>query len=446
MTITFEQLYNQVHQFSQGIVNISSPFTGNVIALNVTTKPEYLASNQVIGYLYQYYQGNGKGYAIKAGLDIIGLELPETDSLSFVPTPFLSDSYTLKISYTTVGQVLEGSNTVSIPSQILGLPNQLSLLENDLNELELAVQGLGNSTIAWDNVQNKPLVFPPDVHTHNIDAITGLFSALDEIGDRLDDLEALPVFSPSPVVFLTQNATLSSGEYLSLIPNLVCTLPSDPEVGDRITLATGNHNLQVRHGDGVTQIRNGSNLTMLGADEGIIIRPYSRIELIYLDDKWISFERVGTIDNFMSTFKALYTVSTDSFVDPFGTPLNNIFNGIKVPTGNLQGDGVLARQSVLNLTLSFANPITPRQLRVWGGQANEAFGGASQYGLSGITVYAGTSTSGELLGTFTFSDLNGIEQARDIATNTSTSSLFLVCTGNGINIGILELEIYAKTV
>ncbi|PZU94931.1 MAG: hypothetical protein DCE90_14020 [Pseudanabaena sp.] len=446
MPIQFESLYNQVHQFNQGVVNINTPFTGNVLSLNVSTKPEYLVSSQVIGYLYQYYGENGKGYAIKSGVDLIALELPETDSLKFVPTAFLSDSYTLKISYTSVGQILNESNTVPIPSQILALPNQFSLLENDLSELELAVQGLEAPTVNWDSIQNKPLSFNPSTHSHSITEITGLSTELTIITDRLDDIEALPQAGSEALSFLTQNSVLADGSYLSLVPNLVCTLPSQPDTGDRIALTAGNHNLQVRHGNGTNQIRNGANLTMLGADEGIILRPYSRIELIYLDDKWISFERVGTVDNFMSIYQVPYTVATDSFVDPFGTPLNNIFNGVKVPTGAFTTDGVMARQNILNLTLSFASPIIPRQLRLWGGQGNDSFGGAAQYGLSGITVYAGTSSSGQLLGTFTFSNLNGIEQVRDIVTNTSVSSLFLVCTGNANNIGILELEVYAKTV
>ena len=82
MEINFTNLHEQSHQFSNGLVAIEQDFSGNLLSIDVTTKPEYLANSQIIGYLYQIYESASKGYAIKSGKDLIRLELPETDRLA----------------------------------------------------------------------------------------------------------------------------------------------------------------------------------------------------------------------------------------------------------------------------------------------------------------------------------------------------------------------------
>jgi hypothetical protein len=129
MAIVFSQIYSARHDFNDGIVDIDTPFTGNVLSIECSTKPEYANDGTVVGYLYQNNGDARKAYAIKSGKDLIGLALPETTSLRFLPTRNLSDNYTLTIEYTLVGVVTSGANSTSLPDVILDLPVRVDVLE-----------------------------------------------------------------------------------------------------------------------------------------------------------------------------------------------------------------------------------------------------------------------------------------------------------------------------
>lgn len=177
MAISFTGLYNQTHQFSAGSIAINTPFIGNLLAIEVTTKPEYAPNTQVIGYLYQHYQTSSKGYALRSGKDVISLELPETDSLTFVPTPHLSDSYTLSLRYAIAGAFVEQSNTAPIPQNILLLPNQVMAIEQAIQYLNDQIS-TGSLSVSWDEITAKPTSFNPSSHNHEILEINGLTTAL----------------------------------------------------------------------------------------------------------------------------------------------------------------------------------------------------------------------------------------------------------------------------
>ncbi|MCZ2207920.1 hypothetical protein, partial [Cylindrospermopsis raciborskii] len=93
MSISWTEIHNETHQFTDGVVDIDTQFEGNVLAIACDVKPEYQLGQLVIGYLYQHSGLASRGYAIRSGKDIIGLEVGESDKLVFVPTPYLNTSY-----------------------------------------------------------------------------------------------------------------------------------------------------------------------------------------------------------------------------------------------------------------------------------------------------------------------------------------------------------------
>lgn len=190
--ISWQQIHSDRHNYRSGEVVIDQAFTGNVLSVQVETKPEYDLSRQIIGWLYQYSGLAIKKFALISGNDVLFLALPETDKLEFIPTPYLNELYTLTINAANI----EGSNNSgisgSIPDAILALPNRvlavengltgatnlLSQLQSDLSDLESTVANLNPST-SWANITGKPSTFAPSAHGHAITDITSLQAALD---------------------------------------------------------------------------------------------------------------------------------------------------------------------------------------------------------------------------------------------------------------------------
>jgi hypothetical protein len=181
MAIALQGIYNQTHQFSAGVITINTPFVGNVLTVDVQTKPDYVPNSQICGYLYQHYQGATKGYALQSGKDILSLELPETDFLTFVPTSYLIESYNLSLKYATVGAIIDSPNTAPIPPEILSLPNAVTAIDLQLEQIETALTEL---QIDWLEVTGKPATFPPSPHTHTKDQIADLSLSWDAITEK----------------------------------------------------------------------------------------------------------------------------------------------------------------------------------------------------------------------------------------------------------------------
>lgn len=192
--LTFTSLHNQPHLFSEGLIEINTPFTGNVLSIQLTAKPN-IPLGIPLGYIYQY-KGDAIGsYAIYSQSDVIDLTLPETDKIVFIPTSYLLSEYTLNLEYATVGNVITNPNATPLPESITDLPITVSGIQSDITNLssrvdtiESDIQGMVSPT--WDNLANKPSSFPPSTHTHVISDVINLSSSLDTIGTRLNNLEA----------------------------------------------------------------------------------------------------------------------------------------------------------------------------------------------------------------------------------------------------------------
>lgn len=433
MAIALQGLYNQSHQFSAGIVNINAPFVGNVLAIEVTTKPEYLPNTQVVGYLYQHYGEASNGYALKSGKAIISLELPESSSLSFIPTPYLSDTYTLSIKYATVGAVIDGENTVGLPQQILDLPNnvqaidlQLVNIENAITELEQSIPtwetltgkpqtfspsshnhvkaDITDLSLGWGDITDKPSAFAPSSHNHVKADITDLFLGWGDITDKpstfppsshthtADQIQGLSGLGGSSYIALSSNQTLESNKkYLATVNNLVCSLPANPAIGDWIEISNANFSsFRINHGNILQSILNNQTQSTAGStDSGIILKPYGVITLVFIGaNLWISGAKHRTINNWLNI--ALETTASPKnytlTVDTFGLSAMN--DGSESTNTNPNVADAWA-------TCSLSGSHFIDSFRLITGQSNGWFNYPTQF-----RVYAGSGISGQLLGDF----------------------------------------------
>ena len=217
MTITLNRLYTGNHPYDAGTVQINIPFVGNTLAVELSTKPEYATTKQVIGTLFQFYGNAQKSYNLYSGRDVVRLELPETDKLWFSPTSYLSDNYTLTIDFTDVGTIINGSNSIAIPEQILGLPVRVTALESNPN--------VSN----WIDITGKPLVFNPSIHSHELSDVLGLTTALNGKANAahthlMNDVSGLIT------EFTTVNTSIGN------VGNRVTALESTPNISNWIDL------------------------------------------------------------------------------------------------------------------------------------------------------------------------------------------------------------------
>lgn len=483
--LDWTQLYSQTHGFNEGAIAIASSFTGNVLAITATTKPEYAQSKQIIGYLFQDSGGARKGYALYSGEDILLLAVPQTDGLVFFPTSYLSDSYTLNIAYTTVGNILE-SNTAPIPDQILGLPSKVSTLESSVEGIGLALEtqvgiDLDQSTRltalegtisapSWDAIAGKPTSFPPASHSHAIgditdltDVIGGLLSeaetvdsSIADLGTRISTLEsATPPTGTSSVNALPvySNQILEVGKsYLSAAPNNELILPSVAVIGDLIKIATGNFNTKVFQ----PTDRRILNLNTLTADEslaGIVLKPYSFVELLFVGSNlWVTGFRSRTINNFSpvtveptASLKAYLPTFYEPVSPAYGTALANI-NNDRLILGNYITDGLLADVPTVRVLTALSGSVFLDTFDFYGGQGNLPVGSANDfYKVQTIKVYGGADLT-TLLGTFSPSNLNGSTQTFTVSNDGNAYSSYVFefsRTGNGI--GIIELDLFGRS-
>lgn len=416
MGVNLQGLYNQSHQFSGGIVNINAPFVGNVLAIEVSTKPEYVPNSQVIGYLYQHYQFASKGYALRSGKDIIALELPETDSLSFVPTPYLSDSYTLSIKYATIGAVVDGENTIGLPQEILDLPNNVQAIDLQLEQIENQIQEVEESIPTWDTLTAKPETFPPSSHTHTAEQITGL-----SVGKT--------------IILLSANTTLESNKsYLATVNNLVCSLPANPQIGDFVELFNGNFaSFRINHGNTSQSILNNSTLTSSGStDSGIILKLYGYIGLVFMGSNlWVNDNKYRTVNNWMTEGDTEYTPSTKTYTATALSASYTYFETYNVARLN-SGGVIVTNASSFGIIITF--PFATQMTSFTGsyGQFNGAFNFPSS-----VKIYRGTTVNASNL---IYDQGIANNQSRTI-TDTTPSTNFLFLFDGSTTQSILSLAI-----
>jgi hypothetical protein len=250
----------------------------------------------------------------------------------------------------------------------------------------------------------------------------------------------------------TNTALLANSSYFTSTSGLTHTLPTLVSIGDIIDLSTGNYTVIVKHGNSSQTILNNITLTTAGADNGIILKANSSIRLIYFGvNTWKTEYRARIVNNWENPSVELtptiktYTPTTE-ITPNFGTIINQIKNGIKVPTGSFVTDGFLSENTSGSILFTTDSPIYLSSIRAWAGQGNVAVGISSEYGINDIKIYSGTNNTGELLGSFTFTNTNATEQAKTTTENSILISNFFfeINTITPKKIGIMEIELFGR--
>jgi hypothetical protein len=425
-------------QSSLGRIYIQVPFTGNRLSVHLQINPNLDRVNTVIGVLSQYFTGHRQDYQLRASQTVLELALPQTDFLSFFPISTLYDEYGLSLSYTTVGATtMTGSTTLILPENLAVLPDKVAVLEALTGGHETRLDGIDTAiaelealptSVSWESITDKPLTFNPATHSHVIGDISGL--------------EGLTNNGNITATLLAANTTLESNkQYFSTVANLVCTLPSSPSIGDVIHLSTGNYSLRVNHGNASQQVLNGSTLTVAGTLNGIILKPYADISLMFLGASlWKTSYRIRTINNWVDSFTETvasikpYTVEAlEAYTyNASGNNPSFIADGNKTTSGLMRsGGGTLGE---LRLRLTFPYPTLLTSFNYWLGQFNGAFNMPTS-----VDVYTGaTVTPTNLKGAISLSGASGV---RSIA-NSEYASQYVFnfkLSGSG-SISVLELE------
>jgi hypothetical protein len=359
---------------------------------------------------------------------------------------------------------MTGSTTVILPENLAVLPDKVADLEALTGVHETRLDGIDTAIAelellpasSWESITDKPSSFPPATHSHSFGEITGLSETLGTwdllligLTDRVDALEANPVDSgSSSFTVLTANTVLESNKsYFASIADLICVLPNAPTIGDFVDLVTGNYSLRINHGNASQQVLNSTTLSPVGSDNGIILKPYSSIRLVFTSaNLWVSHNRNRIVNNwsnsptFNSTSEKRDFTATTSATLEFGTTVDQIQNGIKQPNGSHVVSGVLSNAASVPLLITLASPTVLREIKVWSGQGNVPLNGASNYWTPQIQIYRGTTINDPLIGDFTFTNNTGIEQSKTVNDSIGSNQYLFVCSGAPI--GLLELEIF----
>ncbi|MFN7762548.1 MAG: hypothetical protein ACK5RE_18025 [Pseudanabaena sp.] len=438
MTLTLTSLISLSGlQARNGRHAIDQSFTGNRLAVNLRIAPNLDRVNTIIGVITQHYQGARADYQIRASQSVLTLHLPQTDFLSFFPISSLYDEYGLDLAYTTVGDTVSESSIVVLPENLAVLPDKVADLEalttvhgSRLDGIDLSILELGllPTSVSWESITDKPTSFNPSTHSHTISDISGL--------------EGLTNNGNITTTLLTANSALESNkQYFSTVANLVCALPSSPSIGDVIHLSTGNHSLRVNHGNASQQVLNGNTLTVVGTLNGIILKPYADISLVFLGSNlWRTGYRIRTVNNWVDSFTETvasiksYTVEAlEAYTyNASGNNPSFIVDGNKTTSGLMRsGGGTLGE---LRLRLTFPYPTLLTSFNYWLGQFNGAFNMPTS-----VDVYTGaTVTPANLKGAISLSGSTG---TRNITNSEYASQyVFNFKLANSGSISVLELE------
>lgn len=446
----FVSIYNAEHNFINGLVTI--PYTQLISGLQAINKAYIqidlplpittIAKPSLLGFLYQNSgDKRSKPYPIISQQQTISLDFSTCDNFTFIPTNRLIDDYTLKL-FVANDNSSNNSNGSNIDLSIYATNSQLNN----------AISGLDFVTDT-DLLNYLTIVdFNSAINNFNYVDNSELAIALSPYALTAN----LPVNSPSAslnLITINTNQNLESNKFYFIgTNNLIIRLPDTNVLGSYVRIYNGNFETKLNHSNVNQVIKNNSTDTTEGLDSGVILKPYSVIELILVNGNlWISTIRVRSINNFSpvvaessATFKA-YTVTSSNVILANGTTLNNIRNGVKLPTSAFATDGLLHNAQLLNLLLTFNEPILLDQLRLWNGQGNIALNAASNNAVSSLIVYKGNNTS-EQLGTANFTNQTGLLQIRDITPTVSSDTYLFIFNGliGTDRLGILELEIFGR--
>lgn len=420
MTLTWQQIHKDIHLHEDGAISITEPFTGNLVSISLDIL-EYPDNRQILGYLIQFSGIAEKRYPLFSAKEVLFFAIPQTDRLKFIPTAYLQEIYELEINISSIE--LSGNGTTSSISTIA-----------DIIGLQTALNGKASL-----------------IHGHTIANITGLNDVLDDHEERIDAIELATPSSPSSIsldlIDAIANQSLEVNKnYFVVNSGLILTLPNTPVIGDYIRVYNGNFDARINHGNASQKIKNNTTDTLIGIDNGIILKPYSCIELIYVgSDLWVSTIRIRSVNNYqvpipetIATQKSYIPLALESYSYYAGMGLNKINDGNN-NDGVMKVSGGIRNTFILSATLQ--NNTELNQLRINCGQFNGDFNMPTT-----VQVYKGNEViAGNLIATF-----NNIHSPNNslhtIANPVSDSVFTFEFSPASSNISIRELTLFGKGV
>ncbi|WP_103668410.1 hypothetical protein [Pseudanabaena sp. BC1403] len=423
----FTNIWNADHEFADGnieIANTLSSLRKAYIETLVTGLSDSLAYPILLGFLYQIDASakRSKPYPIVSQRQTINLDLSECETFIFIPSNRLIDDYTLKLYVSTES----GSGEIDLSAY--ALKTELPDLSNYVSASQLA-------TALSDYALVSQL---PDLSNYVTES--SLATALADYVLTAD----LPSSSGSQnFIALSANAMLESNKkYLAILPDLVHVLPVSPIVGDDIKIATGNFSTKVFQNTSQT-ILNLATQTPSGSDTGLILKPYSSIQLIYIGDGlWITGFRSRTVNNWLPE-SVESTASIKSYtptnLESYGYQGSDIVS--KINDGDTSRGVTWSGGSTngkFGLIATFADLVILSSINYWLGQFNGGYNTPST-----VDIYLGNAIdSANLIQSFTFPNLQG---SINLSNSASSSQYLFVFNNGSIYVSVNEIQLLGKS-
>ena len=268
----------------------------------------------------------------------------------------------------------------------------------------------------------------------------------------VSSLKSFFTIASSNYIAVLANGLLESNKsYLATVSGLTLLLPLNPNIGDKIELATGNFDLMVEQNTNQI-IQNLSTSTTLGSSKGVVLKPYSSICLVFIQaGVWISTFRNRIINNYVpitgetiGTLKPYMPSIFGSANLEYGTIVSSINNN-QLADGDYISNGLLAGDSNIRVLAQFSLSVNLTSFDFYNGQGNVPSGAIiTSHQASAINVYSGNNLD-NLIGIFNPTNINGTKQTFFVDTGNATYDAYIFeFSRAGGSIGILELDLFGK--
>jgi hypothetical protein len=464
----FTQIYDEPHDFQDGnvaIANTLSNLSKAYIECLVTGLSDSLATPMLLGFLYQIDVNakRSKPYPIISQRQTINLDLSECESFLFLPSNRLIDEYVLKLylsaesgnggtidlsGYALISQLPSLSDYVTNSALFLALDTYV----NDSDLLTVLDGYISNSELEM-SLQNYAL-------TSQLPSLANYVTS-SSLSTLLADYALtanLPIAgSAQNFIPLTANRTLESNKnYISTVLGLTFTLPLSPEIGDVINASTRDFNATILQNTSQT-ILNLSTQTPAGSGTGLILKPYSSIQLIFVGNGlWVTGYRTRTINNwlpFSESIQSLAYTPIDTGNLSLSPPPS--WGTLPVINNNLFADGNTTSSinigSIDNtgrfLRIDFATPVELSSVDFYFGWGNRSIGENRSEVPQQVRLYGGTTSN--LLGTLAdIPDTTGIKRTLTPSRFNATFATYFVQIFNtrSTNCGLVELDTFGYAV
>lgn len=392
---SFSLIHDDSHNFLNGLIDMpfvigSTSFTAiNKAYIEIASPIPITRIDRpaLIGFLYQEFNGKrSKPYPIVSQQQSINLDFSNCENFLFVPTNRLIDDYDLKLYI--------ANDSVSSSS-----------VDNSNIDLSNYVTNQSLTTTLNDYLLSDAI---PYSHNHSLNEITGLNDVLDDHEERLDAIESSAPSQGNSIASLdlidiNANQVLDVNKaYFVNTSNLILSLPINPVNGDYVRIYNNNFDTKVNHGNGNQKIKNNTTDTLIGsADNGIILKPYSCIELVYVgSDLWVSTIRIRSINNY--SLPTIETTATQKSYTPIALEAYTYFGGYSLgfindgnnTSGVIKDGGGTTNRLIFSATVD--SPTLLEQVRINCGQ----FNGEANMPTS-VKIYRGNGIDiNELISTF----------------------------------------------